>query len=127
MYEIKDDDTRLAGLRSSCPISIALDVVGDKWTLIILRDLLMGKTRYKQFQESPEKIPTSILADRLKRLEKLDFLEKRLYQEKPKRYEYFIRERGRDMIPVLHEISRWSVKHAADCLQPPERFWDLKP
>ncbi|MBT3767855.1 MAG: helix-turn-helix transcriptional regulator, partial [Rhodospirillales bacterium] len=54
--------------RSGCPISTTLDILGDKWSLIIIRDMLTGKSRYGEFQDSPEGIPTNILAARLKRL-----------------------------------------------------------
>lgn len=124
---VKNDCNVVSSERSQCPISIALDVFGDKWTLILIRDMLMGKSRYKEFQDSPEKIPTNILASRLKKLENLGFVDRVPYQEKPKRYQYILKQRGRDMIPVLHEVARWSIKHTPDCWQPPETFWQLKP
>ncbi len=56
--------------RSACPMACTLDIVGDRWTLLVIRDLLTGKKRYSDFLASPEKIPTNILADRLRRLER---------------------------------------------------------
>ena len=63
--------------RSSCPIANSLDILGDKWTLLVLRDLLDGKTRFSEFEASPEGIPTNILTDRLRRLESAGILERR--------------------------------------------------
>lgn len=113
--------------RSLCPIALALDLFGDKWTLVLLRDMVMGKSRYKEFQDSPEKIPTNILASRLKRLAEENFIDRVLYQEKPKRYQYLLTQKGRDMIPVLQAVVRWSVKYSPGCWQPPEGFWRLEP
>ena len=59
---------RSASRRSSCPVSCALDLLGDRWTLLVIRDLFRGFTRFGEFLASPERIPTNILADRLKRL-----------------------------------------------------------
>lgn len=113
--------------RSSCPITMGLDVFGDKWTLIILRDLCMGKCRYKQFQDSPEKIPTNILASRLKKLVDQGCVVKKAYQERPVRYEYILTPKGRDVIPILQDIARWTGKHEPSCWQPPEDFWKMRP
>lgn len=123
----KDTDEGLSPARSSCPISLAMEAFGDKWTLLLIRDMLGGKCRYKDFQDSPEKIPTNILASRLKRLENMGFVDRLLYQDKPKRYQYILKQRGKDIIPILQEITRWSLKHTPDCRQPPDIFWQLKP
>src|ERR671916_2191665 len=74
--------------RSACPVACALDVVGDRWTLLVIRDLLAGKSRYGDFLASPEKIPTNILADRLKRLEREGLVSRLPYSVRPPRYEY---------------------------------------
>jgi len=108
--------------RSLCPIATTLDLVGDKWTLVIVRDLLTGKTRYGEFLESPEGISTNILADRLKRLEEEGLVEKRAYQEHPVRYEYRLTEKGRGLHSVLQEICRWANRHFPDTWVPPESF-----
>jgi len=69
--------------RSMCPVSCVLDLLGDKWTLLLVRDLLLGKGSYTEFQQSPEGIPTNILAERLKRLQLAGIIEKLPYQERP--------------------------------------------
>lgn len=97
-------------LRSTCPIANSLDIIGDRWTLLIIRDILInGKHRFKEFQDIPEAFPTNILADRLKRLEKWGLIEKRAYQEHPVRYAYHLTEKGATLEPVLRAIERWGT------------------
>jgi DNA-binding HxlR family transcriptional regulator len=94
-----------------CPVASALELLGDRWTLVVVRDLVVGKHRYGEFQESPEGIPTNILAERLKRLENLEIVEKRPYQERPPRFEYHLTERGEELRPVLAALRAWGLKH----------------
>jgi DNA-binding HxlR family transcriptional regulator len=97
--------------RSPCPVACSLDLMGDKWTLLVVRDLLLGKTTYTGFQRSPEGIPTNILAERLKRLQAAGIIEKSQYQERPVRYAYRLTEKGRDLQPVLLAMIDWGNKH----------------
>ncbi len=97
--------------RSSCPITNGLNIFGDKWTLLVIRDLVLGKRRYADFISSPENIASNILADRLKRLETAGLVCRRIYQQKPVRYEYVLTEKGNDLKPILEAISRWGKKH----------------
>ena len=112
--------------RSACPIASTLDVVGDKWSMVILRDLLTGKRRFGQFLTSPERITTSVLADRLARLEGFGLIERRAYSEHPPRFEYLLTEKGAGLLPVLQEISRWANIHLPGTWQPPEMFMRMK-
>lgn len=107
--------------RSTCPIASALDIVGDKWTLIVVRDLFLGKHRYGEFQASPEAIPSNILAERLKRLEAAGLVVKEYYQENPPRAEYFLTQRGADLAPTLRAMREWGKKHIPGTLIP-EQF-----
>ncbi len=109
--------------RSACPVSIGLEQFGDKWTLLLIRDLIFGAKKFKDFEAGSEKIPTNILASRLKMLEHNGLIEKKIYQERPKRYEYSLLEKGRDVIPVLHSVAKWSIKYDKESFEPPERFW----
>jgi len=93
--------------RSCCPVACALDQLGDKWTLLIIRDLLLGKKRYQEFLASPERIATNILADRLKKLEAKGFVVQRAYQQNPVRYEYALSKKGEDLGPVLQALAAW--------------------
>ena len=112
-------------LRSPCPIVSGLDIYGDKWTLVIIRDLVCGKETYGELADSPEKIPTNRLAERLKMLQAEGMVEKEEYQSKPKRYKYRLTQKGRDTLPILQEISKWSNKYIQDTWIPPE--WFMKP
>ena len=96
--------------RSLCPVACSLDVIGDRWTLLIIRDLFAGKRRYGEFLASPERIPTNILAERLKRLEGAGLVASRAYSEHPPRYEYELTERGRELMPVLDAVARWGLE-----------------
>ena len=93
--------------RSHCPIACALDQLGDKWSLLIIRDLLLGKRRYQEFLTSPERIATNILADRLKKLEAAGLVIQQAYQQKPVRYEYILTKKGEDLRPVLEALIKW--------------------
>lgn len=98
-------------MRSPCPIANALEIVGDKWTLLIIRDAFAGKKTYSEFQASPEGIPTNILADRLKRLVVFDILKKTPYQQHPIRFSYHLTEKGRSLAPLLKETMNWGLAH----------------
>lgn len=111
--------------RSGCPISTMLDMVGDRWSLVVVRDLAMGKSRFNEFLESPEGITTNILADRLKRMEADGLISRTLYQERPKRYAYALTDKGRDLMPVVQAMCRWTNTHYPDTWTPPEAFMKL--
>ncbi|MGE3689747.1 MAG: winged helix-turn-helix transcriptional regulator [Novosphingobium sp.] len=108
--------------RSPCPIATTLDLVGDRWTLIILRDLLTGKSRYSEFLSSPEKITTNILADRLGRMESAGLIGKAPYQQRPVRYAYALTEMGRGLHPMLREICNWGNRFCPETWVPPPSF-----
>ena len=93
--------------RSDCPVACTLDLIGDRWTLLIVRDLLMGKHRFSEFLGSGEGIKTNILAERLKRLERAGLVERTRYQEHPPRYEYHLTDRGASLGPVIKAMYAW--------------------
>jgi DNA-binding HxlR family transcriptional regulator len=97
--------------RSTCAVACALDVVGDRWTLLVIRDLLRGKTRYSDFLASAEKIPTNILADRLKRLEHEGLMESVPYSEHPPRFEYQLTAEGRKLGRAVDALATWGLGH----------------
>ena len=107
--------------RSDCPIAGALDMVGDKWSLLLIRDIgLFHKHRNKDFQSASEAIPSNILADRLKRMVAYGLLEKRRYQDRPPRYEYHLTRQGKELLPVLRELALWSERNLAGVKIPRE-------
>lgn len=106
--------------RSSCPIANALDLLGDRWTLLVIRDLLfVGKRRFGEFLTSPEGIPTNILTDRLRRLEESGVVTKVPYQLRPARHEYQLTAKGRDLFPVLRALMEWARDHVPGVALPP--------
>lgn len=102
--------------RSKCPVACTLDILGDKWTLLVVRDLLMGKTIYSDLQHSPEAIPTNILAQRLKQLQSLQIISKQPYQDKPVRYTYQLTEKGKALRGVLLAMVKWGNQYVDDTM-----------
>ncbi len=101
--------------RSPCPVSYTLDLIGDRWTLLIIRDMMFfGKQRFEEFLESPEGISTNILANRLRLLEELGLAEKQPYSNHSRRMNYQLTEKGKSLRPVLKVITAWGLKHLAD-------------
>jgi DNA-binding HxlR family transcriptional regulator len=98
--------------RSSCSIARTLEIVGDKWTLLIVRDLMWhGKRTFQALQDSAEGIPSNILSERLKRLEAWRLVSRAAYQQNPPRYDYHLTEEGKALEPVLLQIMTWGHKH----------------
>ena len=109
--EIKPKTEARGFPRSPCAVACTLDLVGDKWSLLVVRDLLRGNVTYGELQRSPEGIPTNILADRLKRLEEAGLIAKATYQEHPVRYAYALTEKGKSLSEVLRALVRWGKEH----------------
>lgn len=97
--------------RSACAVANSLDIVGDKWSLLVVRDLLYGKRTYGELVRSPERIPTNILADRLGRLEQAGIVASSPYQERPTRYAYTLTPKGRALGDVLLAFVRWGKEY----------------
>lgn len=95
--------------RSPCPVACSLDIFGDRWTLLIVRDLFLGRTRFKDFTASPEGIPTNILADRLERLLAHGVIEQIPAEDGTKRLAYRLTEKGKDLGSVLKAVRDWGL------------------
>ncbi len=94
--------------RSECPLSYTLDFFGDKWSLLIIRDMMLeGKSNYGDFLSSDEKIATNILADRLIMLENYGFITKQVAEDKKSKFVYTLTEKGISLVPVIMEIGLW--------------------
>jgi DNA-binding HxlR family transcriptional regulator len=106
--------------RSLCPVSRTLDVLGDRWSLLVVRDLMRGKRRFAEFLESKEGIPTNTLAERLKRLVRAGIVESRRYSEHPPRVEYVLTTKGEELRPIIRAMVDWGVRHAGGRM--PERI-----
>ena len=107
--------------RSDCPISYALDVLGDRWTLLVIRDILFKhKHRYSEFLESEERIATNILADRLRRLEDAGMITRTKAARNAGGVTYALTEKGLDLAPMLIEMILWSARHDLATAAEPE-------
>ena len=95
--------------RSPCPVACSLDLFGDRWTLLVVRDLVLGRSRFKDFTASPEGIPTNILSDRLERLLAGGIVEQMPTSEGAKRQAYRLTEKGAALRPVLKAIRDWGL------------------
>jgi DNA-binding HxlR family transcriptional regulator len=111
--------------RSGCPVASALDLVGDRWSLVVLRGFFVGWSRYGDFLKGPEPIATNILADRLKSLECAGLIERRPGQAA--RPTYRLTRKGADLLPVLQELARWGLEHIPDRWATPPWFFKAKP
>jgi len=102
--------------RSDCPVSCSLDVFGDKWSLLIIRDVMLrGKVSYSEFLESEEKISTNILANRLNVLEAESILKKDVSPINKSRFIYSLTQKGADLLPIVIEIMDWGAKYNVNC------------
>src|SRR5882762_10179756 len=97
--------------RSACAVANSLDILGDKWSLLVVRDLLHGKRTYGELALSPERIPTNMLADRLERLESAGIVTRTPYQQRPVRYAYTLTPKGSALGDVLLAFVRWGKQH----------------
>ncbi|NQU59874.1 MAG: helix-turn-helix transcriptional regulator [Rhodospirillales bacterium] len=97
---------------SHCPVAKTLDIVGERWTLLIVRDLFFyGPRRFKDFEESLAGIAPNTLSARIKGLEEKDVIAKRLYTDHPPRAEYYLTDKGRALEPVLKTLLEWGKRY----------------
>lgn len=103
--------SRTQPYNQDCPIARTLDVIGDRWTMIIIRDLFLGRSRFNEFRQSTPRISPKLLSERLKRLEEQGIIERVLVDEYPPRPEYRLTPKGRRLYPVLFAIGSWGMEH----------------
>lgn len=113
--------------RSACPIASALDIVGDKWSLVIIRSMVVGATSYSDLLSTPEKISTNILAERLRRLEDAGLIMQAQPRQGSIRGAYALTAKGAALIPALQELARWGETQIPGRWAPPERFYAARP
>ena len=113
--------------RSVCPLANALDILGDRWTLLIIRDMMfMGKHEYREFAGGPEKIATNILADRLKGLMCMGIIQYLPHPGHKSKKNYYLTEKGKALLPLLVEMVIWGGTYFAAPDMPKDRFNRLK-
>ena len=100
---------RLPSKRSPCPIAFSLDIFGDRWTLLVIRDLFYGRTHFKEFAASPEGIPTNILTDRLERLLARGIIQQMPAEDGTKRMAYRLTKKGKALGPILKAMRDWGL------------------
>jgi DNA-binding HxlR family transcriptional regulator len=111
----------MRGYGQFCPIARTLDLLGDKWTLLIVRELLRGKRRFRDIEAGLPGIPPNLLSDRLKVLEQAAIVTREYFRELPPRVEYSLTERGSSLAPVLESIAEWGMQHMMDGEVPCDR------
>ena len=94
--------------RSNCPVANVLDVIGDKWTLLVIRDMMFGKHEFHEFEASPEGIATNILVDRLKKLQADGMIKSVPHPTNKKRKYYYLTKKGKDLMPLMTEMAKWA-------------------
>lgn len=101
--------------RSTCPLACALDIVGDHWTLLVIRDLLLlNRHEYKEFLEGDERISSNILSDRLAKLEQHGLLSSIPHPHSKKRKLYYLTSTGKDLVHVIIPLGQWAFTHLGD-------------
>ena len=102
--------------RSDCPISCSLDVIGDKWSLLIIRDVMLrGKLSYSEFLNSEEGIASNILVNRLTILEEEEILLREVAPANKSKYIYSLTQKGADLMPIIIELMDWGAKYNKNC------------
>ncbi len=98
--------------KSGCPQHLTLDIIGDKWTLLIIRDMILEDKKYfREFLKSPEKIATNILTNRLQSLEKEGVIRKKKDEHHKQKIKYLLTQKGIDLFPILMQNAKWSLKY----------------
>ncbi len=113
--------------QSGCPVAFTLDIVGDKWSLLIIRDMIFrGRRYFGEFLEADEKIATNILTDRLKKLEDCGIITKTQDPEHQKKHIYELTPKGVNLIPLILEVILWGAQNDPGTATPKELFQRLK-
>jgi DNA-binding HxlR family transcriptional regulator len=108
------DEKQSEQWRSQCPVARTLDLIGDRWSLLIVRDMLSGSCKFQQFLASPENIPTNVLSSRLKLLESSGLIRAALYQRHPPRFAYTLTDKGKKLASVIRAIADWGESSIAN-------------
>ena len=130
----KESKIKVRDNRSSCPVSTCLEIIGDNWSLVLIRDLFLERTTFTEFMNSPERISSNILTDRINKLQKYNLIEYRLHPNNRKIKQYYLTEAGIDLYPIIYDLIVWSVDHldmkfspiAVDWYQKNERLASYK-
>ena len=111
VFSDKHPKLKIRDNRSGCPISTSLEIMGDNWSLILIRDLFLERTTFTEFINSSEKISSNILSDRINKLQKYNIIECRLHPKNRKIKQYYLTNSGINFFPLIYELFVWSKKH----------------
>ena len=100
--------------QEACPVARTLDVLGDRWTLLVVRDLFLGQSKFGDLLASLEGISPNLLADRLKRLEQQGIVRRAFYSDHPPRAEYCLTEKGQELFSIMRAIAEWGLRYQLD-------------
>ncbi|MGC6422030.1 MAG: winged helix-turn-helix transcriptional regulator [Flavobacteriaceae bacterium] len=109
--------------RSGCPVTNVLDLVGDRWSLVIIRDIFMGRKTFKEFLNAPENIASNILTSRLRSLTREGFINFTYSPNNKKTKYYYLENKGIDFYPILYEMSMWSERNLEKPFHPLSTKW----
>lgn len=109
--------------RSGCPMTNVLDLIGDRWSLIIIRDLFMGRKTFKEFLNAPEGIASNILSSRLQSLHHNGFINFKHCPSNKKIKYYYLENKGIDLYPIIYEMSMWSERNLDKPFHPLSTKW----
>ena len=107
----KESKMKVRDNRSSCPVSTGLEIIGDNWSLVLIRDLFLELTTFTDFMNSPERISSNILTDRINKLQKYNLIEYRLHPNNRKIKQYYLTDAGIDLYPIIYDLIVWSNDH----------------
>ncbi|GEK73528.1 MULTISPECIES: winged helix-turn-helix transcriptional regulator [Halomonas] len=119
------DMTSSSPPQTACPLARTLELIGDRWSLVILREIIKGQHRYSDFSHCAERIPTNILANRLRRLAGYGVVARVPSRSSPKRHEYHLTSKGAALLPAMQALARWGGDQLPECYAPPEQFLAL--
>ena len=111
VFSDKHPKLKIRDNRSGCPISTCLEIIGDNWSLILIRDLFLERTTFTEFMNSPEKISSNILSDRINKLQKYNLIECRLHPQNRKVKQYYLTKSGIELYPLIYDLLIWSKNH----------------
>jgi DNA-binding HxlR family transcriptional regulator len=117
-----NEEKQVEQWRSQCPVARTLDLIGDRWSLLIVRDMLSGSSKFQQFLASPENIPTNVLSSRLKLLESSGLIKATLYQRHPPRFAYTLTDKGKKLASVIRAIADWGESSISNSRRPRRTF-----
>ena len=107
----KESKMKVRDNRSSCPVSTGLEIIGDNWSLVLIRDLFLERTTFSDFMDSEERISSNILADRISKLRKYNLIDYRFHPNNRKIKQYYLTEAGINLYPIIYDLIVWSIDH----------------